>query len=316
MSEHPSRAASVRRYVFYDEKRPSRAWMPALDAINERFCQHLRSALAQTFQPVVMVTTPRPIQLVSHTELGSKLTIPAHLTFAMLQPLRGSILLAQDAALVSWMVECRFGGDGRFPVSAARKDFSPFELNSAGRLALTILDQIALSWRAIVELEPLITGHSRDVNAVAIARSSEQVIVSVFDVRIGKGGGKLTLCIPYPMLEPLHDRLVGEPCEKVEHDQDWEQALRASMGRATLTLRVELAKLQVTFGDLLALRPGSVFDIERPEAVTVEAQGLPLFRGRWGRRGGKIGVRIEETLRPGDAAPPPPTNGGNSDDRS
>jgi len=63
-----------------------------------------------------------------------------------------------------------------------------------------------------------------------------------------------------------------------------------------MALRVELTKLQITVGDLLALHPGSILDIDRPEDVTVEANGLPLFRGRWGKHGRKIGVRIEERL--------------------
>jgi flagellar motor switch protein FliM len=49
-------------------------------------------------------------------------------------------------------------------------------------------------------------------------------------------------------------------------------------------------------GDLLALSPGSILDIDRPEHVTVEANGVSLFRGRWGKHGPKIGVRIEERL--------------------
>ena len=63
-----------------------------------------------------------------------------------------------------------------------------------------------------------------------------------------------------------------------------------------MTLSVELTKLQITVGDLLALSPVSILDIDRPEHVTVEANGVPLFRGRWGKHGPKIGVRIEERL--------------------
>ncbi|HTV90870.1 MAG TPA: FliM/FliN family flagellar motor C-terminal domain-containing protein, partial [Stellaceae bacterium] len=50
------------------------------------------------------------------------------------------------------------------------------------------------------------------------------------------------------------------------------------------------------------LRPGSVFEIVRPDTVTVQSQGLPLFRGRWGRHGRQIAVRVEELLTATGAA--------------
>ena len=45
------------------------------------------------------------------------------------------------------------------------------------------------------------------------------------------------------------------------------------------------------------MQVGNVFEIDRPERVTVEAGGLPLFRGRWGKYGRRIAVRIDEQLR-------------------
>ena len=41
---------------------------------------------------------------------------------------------------------------------------------------------------------------------------------------------------------------------------------------------------------------GCVTDSARRESLVVEANGVPLFRGRWGRHGRKIGVLVEERL--------------------
>jgi len=59
----------------------------------------------------------------------------------------------------------------------------------------------------------------------------------------------------------------------------------------------------MTVGEFLTLRPGSVFEIARPDTVTVQSQGLPLFVGRWGRHGRKIAVRVEERLTAAGDAP-------------
>ena len=208
-------------------------------------------------------------------------------------------MVAVDAPLIRWIVESRFGGDGRFPITISNRELSPLEQKSASRLAQSVIEQLAAAWQPIADLQPHIVRHEPFGRPIAIAHPGEQVIVSVFDVRVGQGGGKLTLCIPYPMLEPLHDRLVSETEEgAVDPDPRWQEALVLGIGQATMTLRVELTKLKVTVADLMALRPGSIFDIDRPENVTVEANGVPLFRGVWGKHGRKIGVKVEERLDP------------------
>jgi flagellar motor switch protein FliM len=297
MSDEPNRSAAVRRYVFYSEQRPSRAWMPTLEAINHRFCQLLGAALEPALGPGVAVTPPIAIQLVKHSELIGKLTPPVYLTLVGLKPLRGTVLVCVDAPLISWIVECRFGGDGRFPVQTGNREFSVIEQKCARRQAQTVIEQLAVAWQPIAALEPAMIRHETAAQSISIAHPGEQIIVSVFELRIGRGGGKLTLCVPYAMLEPLHDRLVGEVDEHTaDPDPHWQETLRAGLGQAALQLRVELSTLHITLGNLLDLRPGAIFEIDRPETVAVEADGVPLFRGRWGRHGRKLGVMIDEPL--------------------
>ena len=297
MSDEPSRAASVRRYLFYNEHRPSRAWMPTLELINERFSRQLHAALVQYLRPEVEITPPAIIQLIKFSELVQQLAMPSHLTLVSLKPLRGTMLLSVDARLVSWIVEARFGGTGKFSVETGNRTFSPFEQRATRRVMQSVIEQFALAWQPIAAFEPRIVRHDTSLQMGGIASSDEYIIVSQFDVRVGRGGGKLIACIPYVMLEPLHDSLVSD-CSKetVDHDPRWRESLALGLGRATIPLNVELASIDVTVGDLLRLRPGSLFDIDKPETVTVELNGVPLFRGRWGKHGRKIGVRIENRL--------------------
>ena len=303
MSEVRERPASVRRYVFFDEHRPSRAWMPTLETINERFSQLLRSALLQELQPGTAVTPPQVIQLIKHGELIERLTMPSHLALVRMKALRGTILLVADAELVGWIVDSRFGGNGRFPVAPSNREFTPFEQKSMRRMTGIIVEQFALSWKPIVALEPEIQRYESNPQLAGIASAAEPIIVSVFDIKIGGGGGKLTIAIPYVLLEPLHERLMSGIVDRpLDQDQRWHEALRLGIEQAKMTLNVELATIETTVRELLSLRPGSVFEIERPDTVTVEANGLPLFIGRWGRNGRKVAVRIEERLLPAGEA--------------
>ena len=299
MSKTAERAASVRRYIFYEEHRPSRTWMPTLDVINDRFSQYLRSEFLKHLGPEVEVAPAVAIQLVRHKELIEQLTVPSYLTLANFNPLRGTILAAADAHLVGWIVESRFGGDGRFPLKIADREFSAFEQNAMRRVMETALEQLAQAWQPIGTFGAEILRHETQPQFAGIASADESIIVSSFDVKIGRGGGKFTICMPYTMLEPLHDRLIAGIVKRaVDHDQRWYQTLKFGVESATLMVNVELAEIELTVRDLLDLQPGKVFEIDRPEAVTVKADGSPLFRARWGRHGRRIGVKIEERLLP------------------
>jgi flagellar motor switch protein FliM len=175
----------------------------------------------------------------------------------------------------------------------------------------TALEQLALAWKPIAALAPQILRQEINPQFAAIATAGELIIVHELGVKIGSGGGNLTICMPYAMLEPLHDQLVtGTVQRAVDHDLQWRESLAIGIGEAMMTLSVELAELEMTVGELLELRPGTVFEIERPDSVTVEANGFPLFRGRWGKRGRRVGVKIDERLiSPADVLIPATSQG-------
>jgi flagellar motor switch protein FliM len=303
MSEPQGQAGSVRRYVFYNEHRPSRAWMPTLEMIHERFCQYLRSALIQHLRSGIDVTPPIAIQLIKHAELLERFTAPSYLTLVNLRPLHGMALVIVDPQLISWIVESRFGGDGRFRAASTNREFSSFEQRSTKRVVHAVIEKYALAWRPIASFDPQIVRQETNPQFACIANPGESIIVSPFDVRIGQGGGKLFICLPYVMLEPLHDELMaGVVQEAFGNDLHWQEALTTGVARATLMVKVQLAEIEVTVRDLLALRPGAVLGLHRPESVTVKANGVPLFRGRWGKHGRKIGVKIDECFPAGAAA--------------
>ena len=298
----------MRPYLYHDEPGASRAWLAALEAVNERFARYLGTELMRDLRHAVEVTPPKAIRLAAYGEFARKLGPSNHVTPVGLRPLRGSMLVVVDSALVNWIVESRFGGNGRFPLAGKEREFSPFERQLFGRLVEQIAAQLVQAWQPIARLEPVIERQEGASQLGPGAGPGERLLVSTFDVRIGQGGGRLTLGVPRGMLEPAREQLAGDTGPKpAAPDPAWQNALSREVGRATLRLRVELVKLPMTLGEVLALRPGAILDIDRPESVTVEANATPLFRGRWGKHGRKIGIKVEESLQPAGGQPPQPT---------
>ena len=286
-------------YDLFSEAGPARSRLsslePTLQRINDRFARYLRGALLQHLRRGVTITADG-IKLVEHRELMEGLGGPTHLTLFTMRPLRGTIVLMVESSLVVSLIETRFGGSGRFPINANR-DFTAFELKSMRRVVETTLEQFIVAWEPLGRFEIGPLRHETNPQFASFAQAEELVIVSTFEVAVDQAKGKVATYIPYAAVEPLQEQLMaGVVADDGDTDTHWSETLHQGVQQAAITLNVELGKIDISVGDLIALRPGNVFEMDRPDMLTVEANGVPLFRGRWGRHGRKIGVLVEERV--------------------
>ena len=312
-------------YSLVGEAGPARSGMsalePTLNRINDRFARYLRAALLQHLRRGVSVT-PADIELVEHRELLERLGTSTHLTLVTMRPLQGTIVLMVDAQLVVAIVETRFGGNGRFPINLANREFSPFELKSMRRVVEIAFQQFVAAWEPFGTFEIEIIRHETNPQFAGFATADDLIMVSGCDVTVEHGKGMLATFIPYAAVEPLREQLrqeqsnSGSALGAVDRDLRWSDALRRGVEQAAITLNVELGQIEISVGDLIALQPGSVFEMDRPGSLIVEASGVPLFRGRWGRHGRKVGIMVEERLMaPADTLPAAMHNGARGDGR-
>lgn len=310
MSDVIDQAHQPPTFDLFSEAGPARNRLsnlePTLQRINDRFARYLRAALLQHLRRGVTITGTG-VKLVDHRELMEKLGSPTHLTLFSMRPLRGVIVLMIDAPLVVSLVESRFGGSGRFPINIANRDFTAFELKSMRRVVETTLEQFIIAWEPLGRFEIGPLRHETNPQFASFAQADEQILSSTFEVQVDQGKGRIATYIPYAAIEPLQDQLMaGLVADVGDNDLRWADTLKSSVQQASITLNVELGKIDISVGDLVGLRPGNVFEMDRPESLVVEANGVPLFRGRWGRHGRKIGVLVEERLGPVNEEPARP----------
>jgi flagellar motor switch protein FliM len=303
-------AGAVRRYDMFAQDSTAPTRMPTLEVINDRFARSLRVGLFHHLRKGVQIGQGT-IDLLKHFELIERLVSPSYIVLVGLRPLRGTMLMVIDASLVVSIVESRFGGNGRFPVTKSQRDFTTVEHKVMARVTEIVLEQFASAWQRVANLQPEILRHEFNPQFAGITTAGEGVISITFQVKIDNGEGTLQIALPVAMMGPLHDQLMSSvTSDQGAPDGHWFEQLKVGIEQVVMPLRVELAEIEMSVHDLLALAPGDVFEIERPQSVTVEAEGVSLFRGRWGRYGNKSAVRIDQALNRMEDILPTKTNGG------
>ena len=300
MSDTNDETATILPYNFATECNPTHSRLPALgptlERINDRFARQFRSVLLQHLRRGLSVTAAK-VELIKHRELLERLAAPNLLTLVNMKPLRGMVLLVIDASLASTIMEARFGGSNRFPSSLGRREFTLLEVKLMQSLLGMVLEQFAIAWEPFALFEPSIIRHETNRQFASFAAADDLIFINAYDVSVDGAGGRLSICIPDISLEPLYEQLTTAIAEDgFNYDTRWYETLKAGVEQAAITLSAQLGSIQLSVSDLVGLRPGDVFEMDRPEGVLVEAGGVPLFRGKWGKHGRKIAVRIEEHL--------------------
>jgi flagellar motor switch protein FliM len=298
----------VRAYDLTSPERAVRGGMPTLELVNDRLARHLRTALFAFMRRIPEVTTGG-VRAVRYEAFVRGLPTPACVHLMHAKPLRGHALFALDPALVSLAVDNLFGGDGRFHKPVEGREFTPTELRIVQRLLHVLAASCNASWQTVHPLEWEHVRSETQPQFVNIASANDIVIVSTFSIRFGGAGGALEICMPYAMLEPIHDLLHGAmPGERTEPDRRWLGLLSAQVQSANVELVATLASANVKLGDLLRFKAGDVVPIGIDATIQAEVDGIPVAQCTYGVSSGHYALRIERML----LRDPPPHSRGKS----
>ncbi|MGI9449648.1 MAG: FliM/FliN family flagellar motor switch protein, partial [Geminicoccaceae bacterium] len=107
------------------------------------------------------------------------------------------------------------------------------------------------------------------------------------------------ILIPYATLEPVlpkaQQMFMGE---NFGRNEMWETHWAREMLSADAELEVLLGEQTMSLSDIVALKVGSTlkFRVRPDDLVTLRSGDLPLLRGRVGRLGDSVAIRIEDRL--------------------
>ncbi|MBN4079190.1 flagellar motor switch protein FliM [Beggiatoa alba] len=286
----------ARNYDFTTQDRIVRGRMPTLEMINERYARLFRISIFNLLRRSAEISVGG-VQMLKFSEYVHSLFVPTSLNMVRVHPLRGTALFVLDPRLVFIIVDNYFGGDGRFHTKIEGRDFTPTEL----RVVDMILDQVFVdlkeAWSPVMQLD--FEKQNSEVNPqfANIVSPSEVVVVNTFHVEIEGGGGDFHITMPYSMLEPIREVLdAGVQSDRDETDDRWLESLREEVKSSMVELSCTLAETELTLREIVDMKPGDVIPLDIPGLVTVKAENVPVFRGKYGVSRGSMAVKIQEQV--------------------
>src|SRR5699024_10682361 len=127
---------------------------------------------------------------------------------------------------------------------------------------------------------------------------NEIVVVSSCHIELGSTGGKLNICLPYSMIEPVRD-LLTRPLQDTAADsidQRWTHQLTRQVRSAEVELAAELTHINTNVSRLMKLRTGDVLPMEIDPVITANIDGVPVMECTYGTSNSRYALRVQKIL--------------------
>ncbi len=286
----------ARNYDFTTQDRIVRGRMPTLEMVNERYARLFRISIFNMLRRSAEISVGG-VQMLKFSEYIHSLFVPTSLNMVRIKPLRGTALFVLDPRLVFMIVDNYFGGDGRYHAKIEGREFTPTEL----RVVEMILEQVFIdlkeAWAPVMQLDFVKQNSEVNPQFANIVSPSEVVVVNTFHVEIEGGGGDFHITLPYSMLEPIRELLdAGVQSDRDDTDDRWAESLREEVKTSMVTLSCTLTETEISLRDIMDMKPGDVIPMDVPDLVTMNAEGVPVFRGKYGVSRGSMAVKIVEQV--------------------
>jgi len=286
----------ARNYDFTTQDRIVRGRMPTLEMVNERYARLFRISIFNMLRRSAEISVGG-VQMLKFSEYVHSLFVPTSLNMVRIKPLRGTALFVLDPRLVFMIVDNYFGGDGRFHAKIEGREFTPTELRVVEMILEQVFVDLKEAWAPVMQLDFVKQNSEVNPQFANIVSPSEVVVVNTFHVEIEGGGGDFHITLPYSMLEPIRELLdAGVQSDRDDTDDRWAESLREEIKTSTVDLSCTLAETEISLRDIMDMKPGDVIPLDVPDLVTLNAEGVPVFRGKYGVSRGSMAVKIVEQI--------------------
>jgi flagellar motor switch protein FliM len=259
----------------------------------DTFCQTAATRLSAELR------WPIELEAINTTQVtwsGAQALLPAHSLSVILdvEPISTRMLLTAEQTFVLMAIECLLGGSPDRPPRERR--LTEIDWSLTHRLFDSIITQLSLVWQDLAGIRLTSREIELHNDSGQVASVSEPTLVVVIESRINKLSSMLALLIPWMAIEPVAVRISGrQPVDPTGGHGG--NKIHKAMSRVPVTMRAEVASIDLPVSQILSLAPGSVISLGSPadNGVALFAENIRLGTGQPGANGARRAIQVRQS---------------------
>ncbi len=290
----------IKTYDFNRPNRFSKDHMRTLEMLHEIFSRGFTASVAAYLRTVADIKVVSVTQL-PFREYTMSLPRPDCIFVLKMEPLDGSFLLEINPELVLTLIDRILGGPGKAPT--APRELTLIEQSVIEKIVNRGLETLQEAWLKVGHFQPKLTGYETTAQFVQIVAPNEIAAVIEFEVKVNEVTGKMSMCIPYVVLEPIIGDLSAQKwftVGKKESTAETVESLTKVMREAMMPIVVRVGSAQITVQEMLRLRAGDVIRLNTSphQEIEVLIEGLVKLKGRPGVSSKKKALQVTKVYSP------------------
>jgi flagellar motor switch protein FliM len=274
--------------------------LPMLEIVFDRLVRLMTTSLRNFTSDNVEVSLDN-ISSIRFGDYLNSIPLPAILAVFRAEELDNFGLLTVDSNLIYSIVDVLLGGRrGTAAMRVEGRPYTTIERSLVQRMIEVVLHDMQ---SAFEPLAPVKFGLDRlEINPrfAAIARPANAAVLVKLRIDMEDRGGRVELLLPYATLEPIRELLLQMFMgEKFGRDTIWESHLATELWRTDVEIDAVLDEQTMSLKQVMDFKVGQTLMLNAtPESrIEMRCGGVPLLRGRMGRLGHQVAVRVDDVIR-------------------
>jgi len=279
--------------------------LPMLEIVFDRLVRLMTTSLRNFTSDNVEVSLDN-ITSVRFSDYLNSIPLPAILAVFRAEQLDNYGLFTVDSNLIYSIVDVLLGGRrGTAAMRIEGRPYTTIERTLVQRMIEVILNDMCQAFEPLAPVNFSLDRLETNPRFAAIARPANAAILVKLRIDMEDRGGRTELLLPYATLEPIRKLLLQQFMgEKFGRDSIWESHLASELFSTRVDIDAILDEQVMSLNRIMRMQVGDTVMLNAsPESkIELRCGGVPLLRGRMGRVGSSVAVRVEEAVQRTDAS--------------
>ena len=210
-----------------------------------------------------------------------------------LDPLGTRLALTLERMFLLTLIERLCGGSAVNHTPVADRRLSEIDLTLARRVCALLVDQLSFVWKDAVGVELMFAELELDAPSTQIASPAEPALVASVEVSVEQRSFVLRVMLPHASISEASGKFTESDLETGTGDPLDRRHVREALGIVDIEVRAEVAAIDITAAELLAMQVGDVVRLGPAGPVTLYADDVPLMHGKPGSKGSRRAVQVQ-----------------------